>query len=180
MRRLVTILALVSGLAVSSCRSGDDEIRITSVRLEDNGSKLRAHVGVHNGTAFSLYVYQTPRRILWDEPTKTLTLSARESQCDVNIGGTLCTHYMFPQYVEVDGDDDKDIVFELPRTLSTLGGAKPGGGIEIKKQEISTADRVVIQLAWADEPVDSTAPGQDARAAVIAAEREILNGEWRR
>lgn len=181
MRTSLAVLTLLSGLVVSGCRSGDDEIRITSVRLEDTGSKLLAHVGVHNGTAYSLYVYERPRRILWDEPTKTLTLAMRENECTDT--STLCLHYAFPQYREVDGDTDEDVVVELPRTLSKLATPAQGSGSAaptFEKLEIATASRVVVEMAWADDPVQSTEPGQDPRKAVIAAEREILNGEWRR
>lgn len=180
MRTSVTVFAVASALLVSGCRSGDDEIRITSVRLEDTGSKLLAHVGVHNGTAYSLYVYQRPRRILWDEPTKTLTLAMRENEC-TDTSSTLCLHYAFPQYVEVDGDTNEDVVVELPRTLSKLAASPTGGAAPaFEKLEIATANRVLVEMAWADDPVERTDPGQDPRKAVIAAEREILNGEWRR
>lgn len=181
MKQLLGFLSLASGLvlSLSGCRSGDGEVRIESVRLEDTGTELRAHVNVHNGTAYSLYVYQSPRRIFWDELTKTLTLSMREAECNFT-SSTICTHYVFPEYVEVDGDEDKDVVVELPRTLTSLGGTTPGGGLALKKMEIATADRVVVQMAWADEKIEGTDRGQDPRAVVIAAEREILNGEWRR
>jgi len=179
-RKLVLFVALTVGLTVSGCRSGDDEIRIASVSLEDTGQKLLAHVRVHNGTAYSLYVYERPRRILWDEPTKTLTLAMRENEC-TDTSSTICLHYTFPQYTEVDGDSDDDLVVELPRTLSKLAAPAPGSGApSFEKLEIATANRVVVEMAWADDPVEGTDPGQDPRKAVIAAEREILNGEWRR
>lgn len=180
MRTTLSVLAITSALFVSSCHSGDDQIRIASVRLEDTGKELLAHVTVHNGTAYALHVYERPRRILWDAPTKTLTLAMRENEC-TDTSSTLCLHYTFPTYVEIDGDSDDDVVVKLPRTLSKLAAPAPGSAApSFEKLEIATADRVVVEMAWADDPVESTERGQDPRKAVIAAEREILNGEWRR
>lgn len=180
MRTSLTVLAVASALCVSSCHSGDDQVRIASVRLEGTGQELFAHVTVHNGTAYSLHVYESPRRILWDQPTKTLTLAMRENEC-TDTSSTLCLHYTFPRYVEIDADTEDDVVVKLPRTLSKLAAPAPGSGApSFEKLEIATADRVVVEMAWADDPVERTDPGQDPRKAVIAAEREILNGEWRR
>ncbi len=171
---LATVATVVSG-----CGSGDGQIRLDRVRLDDTGSELHAVLTMHNGTAYPAYVYASPRRLLWDDATKTLTLEMRESAC-TDTSSTICMHYMFPSYVEIDSFDDKDVVVKLPRELTKLGSAAPGGGVTFEKEPIASAARAVAHVAYADAPVESTPRDVDPRATVIAAEREVLVGEWRR
>jgi hypothetical protein len=161
-RSLAIGLAALSMITLTSCAGSDGDIRIDAVRLEEDGAELRAVLSVHNGSVFPIYLYESPRRLLWDDAAKRMTVVMKETECPAP-GSLICAHYYFPAYTKV-GAGDEEVRVRLSRGITK--------GV--------TPEHLVAEVAWADEPVRGTEPGQDPRAAVVAAEREILVAEWRR
>ena len=162
--------------SVASCSSADGTFRLDAVRLEDDGSKLRAVLSIHNGRISSAYTYSAPRGIRWDEATRTLTLALVEQDCPPSAG-TLCSHYVFPSYARIAPREDVDVAIDLPRTLTRIVASSEGKAAA-ETADLTTTAHLVVDVAWAEAPVDSSVRGEDPRTAVRAAEREVFRGEW--
>lgn len=122
------------GASVQSVSQTDDEIELV-VRLSNKASR-------------ALHYISDVRATRYDPTTKRLTLSLSDEGREV-IPGTIGR---LPAFRFVDPESEAEIKLRIPNRVIKLSRAAPPGELAFEKYQLSDAEEVVLDIAWADVP----------------------------
>lgn len=106
------------------------------VRLTNPGDRALHYIGL-------------PRAILYDPPTRRLTVRLSD-QGRIPIPGGL---YLLPAFRVIDPVSEAEIRIDLPPTIVKLAeGASAPGDIAMEEHTVSKAAEIALEIAWSDTP----------------------------
>lgn len=125
-----------------------EEQRLESLSEEKKTEKIAVNLKIFNPENRTLYAYGTPRRILYDDTAKKLSIFFHDQHVDEN--SLIGIHLKEPKFIQLEGNKETDFKFRLPKIMKRIKGHSEGGGTEILN--IYEADDIDIEIAHQDTP----------------------------
>ena len=127
------------------------------IELQDITGEVRPDgivltVTVFNPEERTLYAYSSPRRIVYDTGTRTLTVSLHDHH--VGPDHPIAPHLPQPRFESLEGRTQTDVPIYLPRVLRRIREAaeRTAGEPMTEEQNISEATTVTVEMAHQDTP----------------------------
>lgn len=126
------------------------ELRNITGEVRPDGVVLT--VTVFNPEDRTLYAYSSPRRIVYDAGTKTLTVSLHDHH--VEPDHPIAPHLPQPRFESLEGHAQTDVPIYLPRVLRRVRDAsqRTAGEPMTEELNISEATTVTVEMAHQDTP----------------------------
>lgn len=119
---------------------------IKSIELSDDN--IEVVVRLSNTAKRALHYIADVRATRYDPDIKTLTLSLSDEGRQV-IPGTISK---LPVFRYIDPESDAEIQLRVPNRLIKLSRTAPPGELAFETFQLSDAEEVVVEIAWADVP----------------------------
>ncbi|WP_010502899.1 hypothetical protein [Paenibacillus elgii] len=114
-------------------------------RTDDN---IELAVRLSNSAARALHYIADVRTRKYDSETRTLTLSLSDEGREV-IPTTIGK---LPEFRYIGPESDAEIQLKVPSKLVKLSRTAPPGELAFEAHHLSDAEKVVVEVAWADVP----------------------------
>ena len=125
-----------------------DSLKVTVKSLESVDDEYRFKVRLSNKANRALHYICDVRTTKYDPQTKTVTFSLSDEGREV-IPGVISK---LPEFRYVDPESDIDIELRVPSRVVKLSRSAPPGQLAFESHDLSEAENVVVEIAWADIP----------------------------
>ncbi len=131
----------------------DDDIRSDALKasiksVEQPDDNIEVVVRLSNTAKRALHYIADVRATRYDPNTKRLTLALSDEGRQI-IPGAISK---LPVFRYVDPESDAEIRLKVPKRLIRLSRAAPPGELAFETFQLSDAEELVVEVAWADVP----------------------------
>jgi hypothetical protein len=128
-------------------------IQIKAIKTGMEGDLFVIGIKVRNPEKRTLYAYGSPRRILYDNATGTLTLYLHDHHLSKEEEELLSPHLRQPRFVPLEAGTETEIKIKLEPVLNRIRSAvERGTGPLFEELRISEAKEVKVEIAHQDTP----------------------------
>lgn len=120
--------------AVKTLERVDNDIRCV-IRLENKAKRALHYIGDVRATRY-------------DPTTKTLTLSLSDEGREV-IPGAMSK---LPEFRYIDPESEAEVELRIPKKIVKLSRSAPPGELAFETHMLAEAEKIVVEVAWADIP----------------------------
>jgi len=125
-----------------------DNLKVSVKSMKPIDNELKFMLRLSNQAKQALHYISDVRTTHYDPQSKTLTLCLSDDGREV-IPGVMSK---LPEFRYIDPESDTEIELRIPNKIVKLSRSAPPGELAFETSKISEAEKVVVELAWADVP----------------------------
>ena len=163
------IVVLSSVLALSACggaaqRTGAVSIVAASRQLV--GDRVQLDLDIANGTDAPAYVYDSERRVSFDEGAQQTTIALQDAPW-VDTGSSADCHLHAPTYRALQPLEVAHFSIRLPRAFTRVTFPLSSTGSVSSEIPVEKARALSVELAWSDSPFEPSRLGLCSRELTL-------------
>ncbi len=140
----LTTLTVLLPARVSGATLAPEVVSLYHLSFVDRDGAVAVHAEVHNLGADRVFVYESPRRLLWDGASRTMVLVMHSVPVPTARPAAGC-HAAMPKFRGIDPGATLEVDVVVPRNVPWLHDGAP-------TTVTSAPEHVRVELGWTDGP----------------------------
>jgi len=125
-----------------------NQLKVTLKSMKPTDHEFKLVVRLSNKADRALHYISDVRTAKFNPQTKTLTICLSDEGREI-IPGVMSK---LPEFRFIDPNSDAEIELKLPSKLVKLSRSAPPGELAFESHDLADAEKVDIEIAWADIP----------------------------
>ncbi len=125
-----------------------ESLKVSLKSMKPTDKEFKFVLRLSNKADRALHYISDVRRTKYDPQTRTLTLCLSDEGREV-IPGIMSK---LPEFRFIDPNSDAEIELRLPNKIVKLSRSAPPGELAFETHQLSEAEKIEVEVAWADIP----------------------------